>query len=264
MWDKDKLYMGTLSEAPLIEAIFEMRWGKLQKPVGFQFPPDDVDFFPGQFRNVAISYEFRHIEEINKGLPGIIPHIVRYRFRKAENLWPCYQIGLGVFTVNQVNEGYNWETFRGSVLQGLRILNEGHPVGLERLPGFGIEMRYQDGFLFDKGETPLNFLSDKLNINFGLVKEFYEFPSITKDVRDHKIEFNIHVVKPKGILIISLMEGLINGQAGFIMNTIVRSFEESMPAFTIDSIENWLEEAHNIQRHTFKTLINPTYAKSFK
>ena len=260
--------MTTLSETPLIESIIEIRWGehKLEpnKPVEFKFSAEDTDFFPGQFHSVANSYGFVFVEQINKDAPPIIPHIVRYRFRRSEGKWPCYQIGLGIFTVNQVNEGYDWETFKKDILAGLQMLDKGHPVGLRELPVIGIEMRYQDGFLFGGGETSTQFLRNKLKINFQPPEEVLQSSDLAKKVENYNLSFKIPSENPKGVLIINLVEGLINGQPGFIMNTIVRSADDMKPRFEMDSLEVWLEEAHNIQRHAFRTLINPAYADSFK
>jgi len=47
------------------------------------------------------------------------------------------------------------------------------------------------------------------------------------------------------------------------MDTMVRSTDDSKPNFDMESLSVWLEEAHNIQRHAFKTLINPAFARSF-
>ena len=260
--------MTTLSEAPLIESIIEIRWGehKLEpnKPVEFKFLAEDTDFFPGQFHGIANSKGFVFVEQINKDVPPIIPHLVRYRFRRSEGQWPCYQIGLGIFTVNQVNEGYDWETFKKDILAGLQMLDKGHPVGLRRLPVIGIEMRYRDGFLFGGGETSTQFLKNKLKINFQPPEEVLESPNLAKKVENYNLSFKIALEKPKGLLIISLAEELINGQLGFIMDTIVRSADDLKPMFEMGSLEIWLEEAHNIQKHAFRTLINPAYANSFK
>lgn len=260
--------MATLSEAPLIESIVEIRWGEHQlepnKPLEFKFSAEDTDFFPGQFHSIAKSFGFVFVEQINKDVPPVIPHVVRYRFRRSPSKWPCYQIGLGIFTVNQVNEGYDWGTFKKDILNGLQMLDKGHPLGLERLPPIGIEMRYQDGFLFGEGESSTQFLKNKLKINFQPPEEILELENLANKVENYNLSFKIALVKPKGLLIINLLEGLINGQPGFIMNTIVRSADDSKPIFEMSSIENWLEEAHDVQRHAFKTLINTAYADSFK
>ncbi len=259
--------MSTLAKAPLIEAILEIRWGSQKfepnKSVEISFPLEDVDFFPGQFHNVAIKKGFSFVENINPETPPL-PHLVKHRFRREQDAWPCYQIGLGVFTVNQLNEGYDWKTFKKDILVGLDMLNKGHHLGLKKLPLIYIEIRYQDGFLFTEGETSSQFLQNKLNIGFTPLENFLKSPNLGKSVQGYYLTFNIETKIPKGLLIINLVEGLINGHPGFVMNTIVRSDKKSEIVFETDSLEVWLENAHTIQKHVFNTLINPTYTKSFK
>ncbi len=259
--------MTQLSDAPLIEAIVEMRWGKSKHsangPTEFHFPPEDTEFFPGQFFNVAAKKGFIHVERINKEVPSAIPHIVRYRFRRKENTWPVYQIGLGLFVANQAKDGYDWDIFFEDIKQGLGILDEGHPVGLSKLPAIGIEMRYQDGFLLEDGETPSDFLTKKLNIGFTQPKKFIESPSFKGMAQCKNITFTIESVRPKGLIMVNVIESLINGKKGMVMDTMVRSTDDSKPNFDMESLSVWLEEAHNIQSHAFKTLINPAFARSF-
>lgn len=259
--------MSTLSKPPLIEAIVEVRWGvhKLDpsESVEISFPPEDIDFFPGQFHSIAKQQGFSFVENINPEAPPL-PHLVKYRFRREQNTWPCYQIGVGVFTINQVNEGYDWKTFKKDILVGLDMLDKGHPVGLKKLPFVYFEIRYQDGFMFTEGENSSQFLQNKLNIGFTPIENFLNSPNLKESVRGVRLTFNIETNIPKGLLIINLIEALINGHPGFIMNTIVRSDKKSEIVFETDSLEVWLENAHTIQKHVFNTLINPTYKKSFK
>ena len=259
--------MSILSKAPLIEAIVEIRWGihkfEPTESVEISFPSEDIDFFPGQFHSIAKKQGFSFVENINPETPPL-PHLVKYRFRREQNMWPCYQIGVGVFTVNQINEGYDWKPFKEAILLGLKMLNEGHPLGLKKLPFIYIEMRYQDCFLFTEGETSSQFLQDKMNIIFTFSDNFLKSSNLGKSTQGYHLTFNIETTIPKGMLIINLVEGLINGHPGFVMNTIVRSDKKSEIVFETDSLEVWLKNAHTIQKHVFNTLINPTYTKSFK
>jgi len=259
--------MSTLSKAPLIEAIVEVRWGipkfDPNKSVEISFPSEDIDFFPGQFHGIAKQHGFSFVENINQEAPPL-PHLVKYRFKREQNTWPCYQIGVGVFTVNQVNEGYDWETFKKDILVGLDMLDKGHPLGLKNLPFIYIEIRYQDGFLFAERENSSQFLQNKLNIGFIPIENFLKSPNLGESVRGVHLTFSLETKKPKGLLIINLVEGLINGHPGFIMNTVVRSDKKAEIIFETDSLGGWLENAHTIQKHVFNTLINPTYTKSFK
>lgn len=259
--------MSTLSKAPLIEAIVEVRWGihkfDPNKSVEISFPSEDIDFFPGQFHSIAKEQGFSFVENINPETPPL-PHLVKYRFRREQNTWPCYQIGVGVFTINQINEGYDWETFKKDILVGLDMLDKGHPLGLKKLPFIYIEIRYQDGFMFTEGENSSQFLQNKLNIGFTPIENFLKSPNLEESVRGAHLTFSIETKIPKGLLIINLVEGLINGRPGIVMNTVVRSDKKSEIIFKTDLLEVWLENAHSIQKHVFSTLIDPTYIKSFK
>lgn len=263
--------MADLSQAPLIEAIFELRWGEMkskdtpQRGIEFFFNKSNEALFAEQFQSAMIDRGFVVHERVHEELPQLtIPHIVTDRFRPAENTWPCYQTGLGIFSANQVNDGYAWEQYKADVLHGLELFDPTHPLGLDGLPSIGVELRYQDGFVLEEGETPSQFLKDKLEINFTLHNDFLSLPAISSDPQGSKIVFNLKLNDPEGILLISLDEAYINGQMGFVMSTTVRSADGAQPAFVLDELEEWLEKAHDVQRHAFVTLINKTYARTFE
>jgi uncharacterized protein (TIGR04255 family) len=262
--------MTDLSNAPLLEAWMQLRWGTIQKGppsaniTEFTFTPDDLDYFVGQFREVARREEFVHIERLTPSMISPLPHAVTHRFRKQPNSWPCLQIGLGIFTVNQVNDGYGWEKFKQDVLRGLVLLDSGHPLGLGKLPKLGVELSYRDGFVFKEGETSIDFVTGNLHVGFKPPADFLAYPHLNQEPSGISIHFKHNVSKPQGELIVEIKQGLINGQPGMIMDTIVRSTGDHSPDFETNTIAAWLEEAHDLQRHAFKSLIDPVYARTFQ
>ena len=99
--------MSVLENAPLIEAIFELRWGELS-PGNFSYTDEESSMLPLHISIAASKHGFDFIEtQSNPPFPFFVTH----RFRKSENSWPCIQLGTGIFTVNQVNDNYNWEEF---------------------------------------------------------------------------------------------------------------------------------------------------------
>lgn len=254
--------MSRLAKAPLIEAIVEIRWGGMQEKKDntfvLNFSQEDINFFPGQFHGIAGKYGFSFVETINEVL---VPYLVRYRFRKHENAWPCYQIGLGLFTVNQINTGYDWNTFKQDVLAGLKMLDEGHPLTLEKLPISTLELRYQDAFFLENDESPSEFLESKMNFGFNPPDKFLDAPFLKKNVQGHNLAFQVETTEPPGILRFEINNAIINGKKGFAMNTIMRSKPETL---SVVLFSEWLEAAHRTQKHTFETLINPTYLNSLK
>ena len=261
--------MSQLSKAPLIEAIFELRWGAATKiaeehTISLTFSPEEIEYFAGQFHGIAKDGGFPVVERINSGLPAQIPHVVSHRFRPAPNTWPCLQIGTGIFTVNQINDGYTWNSFKANIDKGLQLLNKGHPSGLEGLPLMSVELTYQDGMLFENTESASDFLKNKLNFGYEVPKDLLSEVSEGGIAQGNAISFQVPIKNPVGMLVVDLQEAKINGRPGFVMNTRIRSFEMNVPKNKVADINSWLDDAHNVQKIAFDKLINPTFAKSFK
>jgi len=263
----DTNVMATLANAPLIEAIFELRWGTLgEEQTGgrlITFQRDEGELLPGALKAELAKVGFHQHELVNPQLPPV-PHLVRHRYRAAENKWPCYQLGLGVFTANQVNEGYQWEAFRKAILAGLECLGNVFPGALKEMPVLGFELRYQDGFFFQEDEGSLAFLENKLQIRLDIPKAFCDSSDVEGRARAHQLEFSLKTKNPKGILATHLLQAHINGRKGMVMNTVVRSADEDLPARDMDSISTWLTAAHSLQSHAFETIIARTFAETFK
>ena len=254
--------MPQLKEAPLVEVIFELRWGETnveENATQFTFKQEEITLLAGEFKS-ATKETFPHYEKVNEGV--MTPFIVNHQFWTAKNKWPCLQLGLGILTVNLTNDDYSWELFKETCINALKLLEMCHPNDLDNLPAIGVELRYQDGFKLSDDETDGDFLSKKAQIDFDIPKEFLESPLVDSNVHNHHIEFSLRAITPEGILINKLDRGFIGGQPAFIQNTRVRSFELSCPEISISGLSEWLEQAHQIQQHAFKTLILPTHSKA--
>src|SRR5258708_6047398 len=266
--------MDTLSKAPLIEVIFELRWGPLPPAQGneglvpVEYPLEDTELFFGQFHGVMTRNGFASLERVNL-LPGMsfamLPQVVTHRYRKQPNTWPCYQVGLGIFTVNQLNEGYDWKKFKQAVLDGLGFLNEGHPKGLSGLPLMGFELRYQDGFTFQEKETAIDFLREKLEVKIDVPAKLTKADRVASVAEPRTLSLYMELKKPKAALVCNLGLGKIGGKRGYVMSTAVRSADEHKPERAdVDAVAEWLEDAHYMQKLTFESLMKPAFAKSLK
>lgn len=260
--------MSTLSQAPLIEAIFEIRWGRVKDKsptlIAFEFSEADRVFFIGRFHGVAKDRGYTTVEAINPGLGGV-PHIVTHRFRKAPNTWPCYQVGVGVMTANQVNEGYTWPTFKAVILDGISMLDSAHPDGIAGLPPIGMELKYQDGFVLNPGEEPTGFLREKLNFNFSVPPDLLSDNRVAiPSPKATTLGFELALEDPKGSLSVAINSALINGKNGLVMETTVRTADALFNTYDRSSIDNWLERVHDVQKMAFKAFINPAYMKSLQ
>lgn len=260
--------MPSLPNAPLIETIFELRWGQpiesAGQPASFAFGEDDSEFFAGEFYRVARAEGFTTVERPNP--PGLsFPHLVTHRFRRAPDTWPCYQIGLGLFTANQVNDGYAWSDFKTVILDGLRLLDRGHPHGLISLPPFWVELRYRDGFRLAPTETPVDFIANKLTMRVQPPPEFLSHKAIERTtLAPTRVSLEIGATNPRATIIVDLMKAQIQNDSGFVMDTIVRSMPPYCPPFEFGALNTWLDAAHDLQKHAFETLIAPEFAASFQ
>lgn len=266
--------MSTLSRAPLVEAVFELRWGAKQTgdtlaagPVSVNFDDNDVRIFPGSFLIAAKNKGFTEREQINFPFQKILPQslfMVTDRFRRKTEDKLCYQIGTGIFTVNQLNEDYDWKPFKKAILEGIDILDTGHPKGIANLPLWGIEIRYVDGFIFEDKETLLSFFKEKFEISFNPPTSLFALPQLEKSISSAQLSFSIKTHDPKGILFFDLKPGTINGQNGFITNTTVRSINEDCPKLDTVSVSKWLDQAHVIQKAMFDSLLNKSFQEKLK
>lgn len=260
--------MSVLAKAPLVEAIFELRWGFLSpSPVDVrqaQFVAPSQPDFEKNFASCARSSGLAISDSINLELPPL-PHIVKTRFRATPGSWPCYQIGTGIFTANQANDGYEWKSFREAIVRGLEFVSASYSGGLNAMPLMGVELRYQDAFLLQAGETAEEFLTKKLEVKVAVPKQFVEFSRFDNGLRGHGLSFQLRLKDPAGVCIVALNEALINGAPGFVMEVSVRSADKDKPTpATVQGIAAWLDGAHQVQKHAFDTLINPIYKATFK
>lgn len=252
-------------QAPLVEVIFEVRWGKASKPqpdtVQFHFDEEDITLFAGLFRSAA-SAEFPCYKKVNEAIPLNMPHTVKHQFWTGENQWPCLQVGLGIMTANLTDQNYSWDLFRTTCAKALKLLDAAHHQNLQGLPAIGVELRYQDGFVLKGNESENDFVKNKAQITFDVPSDFLESDLFEPRLNNHHIVFSVPVTKPKGVLVNSLNRGLIGGKVGFIQTTVLRSTDALCPEFTQESLEKWLEDAHATQQHVYKTLIQPTFERS--
>ncbi|CAG9244883.1 TIGR04255 family protein [Paraburkholderia caribensis] len=259
--------MTTLASAPLLEVVLELHWGKVSvDPTGgqsIQFSSDDQELFYGQFTGVARKRGFLNTERVLP--PGVVaPHVALYRLRKSPNTFPALQIGLGMLSVNEGGAGYEWEQYRAACLNGLEILSEGHPSGLEALPPLRAVLKYRDAFPLH-GRPGVAFIKDNLNISISVPKDLSEGELFAGEIDGCAVRFSRKLTDPVGVLSVGVQEALLNGSASVIMDTDVISDDSTFGGtFTIDKVLTWLDRAHEVQRLAFRSLIKPTFLKSME
>jgi uncharacterized protein (TIGR04255 family) len=255
--------MGKIQNSPLIEAIFELRWGEIQKG-RFQYKKDETDFFPGIFSQSVKEIGFEFSEQVNYEQGKLsLPYEVKHRFRKSENTWPCFQIGLGVFTANQLGnlsldapeeDEYDWDDFKPVIESGLNALDQSYPSGIKSLIHPQAVLRYQDAFILDSNESLESFVSNKIKAEIHISNVFTDQPNISDNSKNIRLEFVYETSRPEGIITITVSSAQINGKRGVVIETTVAS-DIADESRSLGDLIDWCEEAHDLQRHTFETLI---------
>jgi hypothetical protein len=138
--------MTALPNPPLIEAIFELRWGEITQEQ-YSYTPEERSLFAGKISAAMAAHGFVITELVQQQLSFILPMQVTHRFRMQSNSYPCFQVGLGIFTANQIKEGYDWDSFKQSIKTGLDIYNQAEVGKLDSIKDtLTLSLRYQDAF----------------------------------------------------------------------------------------------------------------------
>ncbi len=101
----DNSHFAKLPNAPLQEVIFELRWKLDFDPVSQSQIDKDFQFAFANFSALSVS-KMRHKVNLK---PSAMPDILFinrpiYQFWAAENQYPVFQLGQGVFTVNETDK----------------------------------------------------------------------------------------------------------------------------------------------------------------
>ncbi len=256
--DNARIQMPIIDNAPLIEAIFELRWGEIALG-NFQYSDEERSLFAGKFSVAAANHGFKVIERV----PGFanMPMMVSHRFRTKENVWPCFQIGLGIFTVNQTKDNYSWDLFKKSIKTGLEVFNQVDSELLNKTKdSLVMSLKYQDAFFPNQNESIEEYLKNHFNVNVSLPASFSAKASLDDKYSAVNLIINIFSNEPKGTLVITISNAIINDQPGLIMETIIQSSARDIFECSsgINSILDWSEEAHDLQKHSFINLIKPS------
>ena len=126
-----------------------------------------------------------------------------------------------------------------------------------------MSLRFQDAFFPEPDISTVKYLEEHFHVQAGLPESFLDNTNIDSSKTNIHMAINVETLMPKGTIQIQIVNAIINNQSGLLMETIVQSkAKESLnEEIDVDEIMNWLEQAHNLQKHTFETLIKPSAYK---
>jgi uncharacterized protein (TIGR04255 family) len=243
---------GRLKNAPLVEAIVELRWdptgnaapdlgysmllGRLSGLLGKQYPESEPT--PNAAAPLAMAAEM---------------HMVLHRFRAAKDGWPLVQVGPTVFTINET-EAYDWEgNFRQRAIDAIELLFK----AIEKPESIRVKsllLRYIDGIQYDweKGSL-LGFLKKDLKTQIGLPPSLFRETGV--EVLPAGLDFRctFRCASPKGLAHLRFASGQAHGANALVMETMVQSLAPDLPELPT-GFQAWLDAAHEIPSTWFKRL----------
>jgi len=243
--------MSKLSNAPLVEVIFELRWDIISKPeiIDFQYLHGDLYSFLREkypFREILIHPEIPH--EAMIGMPI-------FRFRVSSGEYPLIQIGPGLVSFNTIDNKYSWEEFSNEISNIVDILYKIYPK-LQTLT-FSPALTYINFFEYDKEKvTAVEFINSNLQLS---ISENFIFQN---NINLDGVNLNLNYKKANDILSLILNDGKINNdKTGIILQTKLIG-EKNI--YTKNEFLIWLASSHEFSSDIFKSLTKGELYTSFQ
>ena len=244
-----------LPNAPLAEALFEMKWGE-ERDGDSRYP-----VIVGRL-HALMKEQYKVITNlpINQVPVNLTMHFVRHQLRPAENAWPVVQIGPGVLTVNET-KNYRWENFKPQVINAVNNLYQ-----LSRefgpLPLRSLLLRYINVFSLETvGRNSLEFLSRELKTNIKLPDVLFE-----QGVEEHPLNMQFQIAfpskQPLGVVQMQLGSGTSQDRPAFLWDLRLLSIDADLPRMP-DNFSGWLESSHDLIEKWFFALSEGNLLDSF-
>jgi uncharacterized protein (TIGR04255 family) len=248
--------MSKLPNAPLREAIFEIRWA-LQPDETTSFMEDpEYAFALCELKKVVSNRFPLHSSKFKNRVPHhMLNHQVDHQFwtgADEESKWPVIQLGPGILTVNDTDKNYDWlENYKPNIDFALKALTEAYKqIKIESLT-----LRYIDAVLLKDYDCEgwQDFLGK--NVNFSFINNFDSIGPL--DDFHFEQSFNLDKL---GSLNISFSSGKSpKKEDTFVWQTAVSS-DNSM---AIEDVLIWLEDAHKCTSKLFKEICKDSFYASF-
>ena len=249
----DNSHIPKLPNAPLQEVIFELRWKLDFDPQSQSKVDKEFQFAFANFSGLSAK-KMRHRVILKSSAVPEILFLNRpvYQFWAAENQYPAFQLGPGVFTVNETDKNYEWKYFRSLVVEGIEWLKKSYS---SRLDLSVAELRYIDAIeVTDDNQKDLSkFISNNLKIE------------INNQTIDHKLtDIQLHQrfkIDNENSLSLLVTNGLKNNNQAKAI--ILQTSYNKTTNITFENLTTWIDVAHDTCSSLFKKMISKDLYERF-
>lgn len=257
-----------LSNKPLVEAIFEIRW-RLKETSPHVFIDENFNLLTGiLYDKISDEYPFP-VNLVPEFIPlESAPYAIRTQFRKQKDQWPLVQIGPGILSVNDT-ESYVWEDFEKRIVHILKCLYTSFSKLKKEMIIESLSLRYIDALNFDYNSLDIfTFLKEKLKLQINLTPKLFEHDLIDSNPADLNIDLIYNSKNPPGKVTLKFSTGHRKDlqdqmKPAVIWNTVFQS-EANMTNLKEEEIVEWVNGAHKVTDHIFFTIIEGELLEKFR
>jgi uncharacterized protein (TIGR04255 family) len=246
--------MSRLTNAPLQEVIFELRWELQVDEKSNNLMDKGFELALGAFGRIIKNYFPEVVKKASADLPmQVLQYQPIYQFWSQGHSWPVIQLGPGIMTVNETDENYDWnEMFFPLIKNAIEWLNEAYDSKLNITVA---SLKYIDTIKIDD----YNF--DDWN---GFINENFAFNFHNKfenSQRLKKFSFSqIFEIENKSNLHLTISNGKNKkNQEVLIWQSAITSNNEQ----SVSDIVNWIDFAHIKTSELFKNITKKEFYASF-
>jgi uncharacterized protein (TIGR04255 family) len=241
-----------LLRKPLAEAFFELRWKMEGGPPPVPFVDPQYKLLVGSLFDKLRNGGYAFHEQLDTArVPDeLVPYLIQHRFRPADGGYPLVQVGPGVFAVNDT-EGYSWATFKPRVVEAVGHLAEAYSGDLAPL---SFTLRYLNAVPFDFDADDLfSYFRENLKVTIDYPAALFTEQPVERRPRSVNLQSTHVLTNPNGVVMVKFGSAEVFGNARLIWELQVQSAGNDVPPLT--NLEPWLEQAHDVARAWFFTLI---------
>lgn len=227
--------MSKLSNAPLVEVIFELKWNSTNK--------QEVDKFQlligAMYAELRDNYEKpeNFLTDPNIPIQAFLNRPI-YRSKKKDGTPILYQLGPGILSINYVGSGYDWESFYMEISRIVELVkklysfnpNKEIHIGLKYLDFFDFDFESGHIFNFLKEKFHLTidskFITNPLGLNFEVAQRGED------SIFNFKISTGALNTGRKGLIVESKLNSVKNGGTLFAeFNKTLNYFHSELSSF---------------------------------
>ncbi len=262
MTSTTKKSSSALKKAPILEAIFEMRWEMPQVPNTQTVRDPAYPLLYGRLYD-----RFKKEYTVAEDLPSVQmhpdagPYVVRHRMRKSADEWPIVQVGPGILTINEA-KGYSWDQFRHEIVRVFEAFTDFYPASTFPLNILKTELRFVNAVDVEAGINPVKFFEENLNTRLELDSDLFTKNKMKPFPEALTLNAGFQIEEPVGNAMLGIGSGGVEDKPAIIQQMLFNSTGENAPQ-DLGSLDPWLDSMHSIAKNWFETLFKGKLLQKF-